>query len=70
LGGGHSREVPLLLTLANLLEAERALFLLGFMVPHIGVWQLQRPGSLAAFRAAAARLVEFVAAPSLDRWVQ
>ncbi|WIA13954.1 hypothetical protein OEZ85_002523 [Tetradesmus obliquus] len=66
-GLGYSRDAPLLLTLANLLEAERAMYLLGFMVPHIGVWQLQRPGSLAAFRAAAARLVEFVAAPSLDR---
>jgi hypothetical protein len=65
-GSYSSREAPLLLTLANLLEAERAMYLLGFMVPHIGVWQLQRPGSLAAFRAAAARLVEFVAAPSLD----
>ncbi|WIA34108.1 hypothetical protein OEZ86_012479 [Tetradesmus obliquus] len=66
-GLGYSRDAPLLLTLANLLEAERAMYLLGFMVPHIGVWQLQRPGSLATFRAAAARLVEFVAAPSLDR---
>uniref|UniRef100_A0A383VTA8 Uncharacterized protein n=1 Tax=Tetradesmus obliquus TaxID=3088 RepID=A0A383VTA8_TETOB len=66
-GLGYSREAPLPLTLANLLEAERAMYLLGFMVPHIGVWQLQRPGSLAAFRAAAARLVEFVAAPSQDR---
>lgn len=63
---GHT-EAPLLITLANLLEAEKSLFLLKFMVPHLGVWQLQRPGSLAAFRTAAARLVEFVAAPSLNR---
>jgi hypothetical protein len=55
------------LTLGNLLEAERSLRLLRFMVGHLGEWQLQRPGSLAAFRAAAASLVEFCARPSTDR---
>ncbi|KAF8066207.1 LIP1P [Scenedesmus sp. PABB004] len=69
-GGGVGKAPPLQLGLANLLEAERALYLLRFMTPHIGEWQLQRPGSLAAFRAAAAQLVELVAAPSLDRSVR
>jgi hypothetical protein len=58
-----------LLTLASVLEAERAAALLVLLVPHSGLWQLRRPGSLAAFRAAAARFVEFVAAPSLHRHV-
>jgi hypothetical protein len=57
----------LLLTLSNILEAERALQLLKFMVNSVGDWELQRPGSLAGFRSAAASLVEFVAAPSLER---
>jgi hypothetical protein len=55
------------LTLANLLEAQRALFFVNFMAPHLGIWELQRPGSVTSFRAAAASLIEFVAAPSLQR---
>jgi hypothetical protein len=56
-----------LLTLSNILEAERSLWLLKFMVQARGDWELQRPGSLASFRAAAASFIEFVAAPSTDR---
>jgi hypothetical protein len=67
-GAGRGAEnAPLLLTLSNILEAERALQLLKFMVNSVGDWELQRPGSLAGFRSAAASLVEFVAAPSLER---
>jgi hypothetical protein len=67
-GSGRSTgNSPILLTLGNLLEAERALQLLKFMVNSMGDWEVQRPGSMASFRAAAASLVEFVAAPALDR---
>jgi hypothetical protein len=65
--GRNTGNSPILLTLGNLLEAERALQLLKFMVNSTGDWEVQRPGSMASFRAAAASLVEFVAAPALDR---
>lgn len=66
-GGGRGASSAVLLTLGNLLEAERALLLLKFMVNDIGDWELQRPGALASFRSAAASLIEFVAAPMMDR---
>jgi hypothetical protein len=66
---GPAGDSAVLLTLGSLLEAERVLALLKFMVNNVGDWELQRPGSLASFRAAAASLVEFVAAPTLDRCV-
>lgn len=62
-----SGDAAVLLTLGSLLEAERSLQLLRFMVNSLGDWELQRPGSLANFRSAAASLIEFVAGPSLDR---
>lgn len=65
--GRGSGSQPVLLTLSNILEAERSLSLLKFMVQGRGDWELQRPGSLASFRAAAASYVEFVAAPWQDR---
>jgi len=66
-GQGSASSSAVLLTLGNLLEAERALLLLKFMVNDVGDWELQRPGSLAGFRSAAASLIEFVALPSLER---
>jgi hypothetical protein len=65
--GRGSGSQSVLLTLSNILEAERSLWLLKFMVQARGDWELQRPGSLASFRAAAASFIEFVAAPSTDR---
>jgi hypothetical protein len=65
--GRGSAVAPVLLTLSNLKEAEGSLFLLKFMVHSVGDWELQRPGSLASFRSAAASFIEFVAAPSLER---
>lgn len=69
-GQGSASSSAVLLTLGNLLEAERALLLLKFMVNDVGDWELQRPGSLAGFRSAAASLIEFVALPSLERSFQ
>lgn len=65
--GRGSAVAPVLLTLSNLKEAEGSLFLLKFMVHSVGDWELQRPGSLASFRSAAASFIEFVATPSLER---
>lgn len=67
-GMGRTAAVaPVLLTLSNVKEAEYALFLLKFMVHSVGDWELQRPGSLANFRSAAASLIDFVALPTLER---
>ncbi|GBF97595.1 hypothetical protein Rsub_10731 [Raphidocelis subcapitata] len=53
--------------LACLLEAERGLALLCLVAQHPGAWQLARPGAPAAFRAAAAGVLEFAARPSMER---
>jgi hypothetical protein len=54
------------LTLAALVEAERALATLAALAPFLGAWQAALPGSPLAFRRAAAALLEGLARPSLQ----
>lgn len=53
------------LTLAALVEAERALALLEQMAGHAGRWQVELPASLGSMRAAVAAIITYAARPSL-----
>ncbi len=52
------------LTLASLVELERALFVACQVAKHRGEWLLARPASLGAFRVSAAAVLAFAAQPS------
>jgi hypothetical protein len=66
-GGGEQGAGQLAVQLACLLEAERVLAVLCLLAQHTGAWQVARPGAVAAFRAAAAGVLEFAARPSMER---
>ncbi|KAG2497263.1 hypothetical protein HYH03_004847 [Edaphochlamys debaryana] len=55
------------LTLAGLVEAEAALFLLCALTPYLGGWHMVLPTSLLNFRTAASTLLTWLAQPTLTK---